>query len=97
MKYLFVILIFFLFAECKNHSVRVKNYLADDLHSLNVGSVQIGEVKSGEMTGYLPIPAGDFVVTANNRMIGSGKVNGYGKHKWTIYVSISGALSIAED
>ena len=95
--------VLFLIACIKeNHSVRVKNNLAADVNSVKFGTATVGFVASGQTSGYVHIDTGTNLSCTVNKaaggsITGTGKISGKGTHKWTIYISINGALTIQED
>lgn len=91
------------FTAClkENHSVRFQNNYSLTLYDVYVGTASLGTVGAGSVTGYQSINTGNFDITgttsAGQKLSGSGSLSGKGKHKWTVTLSSSGTVSIAED
>jgi hypothetical protein len=103
MKNFIFLICIFLLISCKkdNQSIRLKNYLSQPLTDVKVSTATIGAVGAGQMSNYVLIPKGDFLVTGKfnggSAFSANGSIHGVGKHKWTIYMDVSGNISIAED
>ncbi len=93
---LLVALITLAFTAClkPKHSVRVTNNYATAL-KIAIGPNDYGTVAPNSSTEYKSIPEGNHAI--NGDVSGSLSVTGKGKHKWTVTISNSGGVTIAED
>jgi hypothetical protein len=99
---LFLVLTFLLSACLKeNHSVRFKNNFSEQINSVKIGTADIGNVASGATSDYKSIQSGNFTISGTSAsgqpLNGTGTITGKGKHKWTVTLSNSGTIGIAED
>ena len=91
------------FTSClkEKHSVRFENNFSQRIDNLTIGNASFGSVNPGATTEYKPINTGNFSisgVSANGgQLSGTGTISGKGTHKWTVTLSSSGGISIAED
>jgi hypothetical protein len=85
----------------EDHAIRVKNDFTAPFTEMGVGEVFFSNIDVGTTTEYKPIVTGDFRVggktSSNYVLTGSGKINGTGKHRWTLTVTNTGDLTLEEN
>jgi hypothetical protein len=93
---LFTLIVFCLTACEKEEDmqVRVKNNYPQALN-VTIGPTSYGSVASGAITDYKGVPEGSHQITGD--ITGSITLEGVGKHKFTITISNTGAITLAED
>lgn len=95
-KFLFLSAILLTLSSClkPDHSLRIENQNARALN-VTVNSTTYGLVTPGNTTPYQDIQEGPMQFGGDIQ--GSGEVSGKGKHKWTMTISGSGKIAVAED
>jgi hypothetical protein len=85
----------------EKHSVRFENNFSQRIDNVVIGNASFGSVNPGVTTEYKPINTGNFTISGTGanggQLSGSGTISGKGTHKWTVTLSSSGGVSIAED
>ncbi len=103
MKYILIFALgLFIFSGCRKDrmSVRIKNNLNYLVTSVKAGDAEFGNIKTGEFSEYETISPGKFTIHVSSTgpdIDGNGEVKGFGKHKWTIYISVDGKFYVSQD
>ncbi len=92
-----------IFSSCTKQGeyIRFANYYSTEVYTVVAGTVDIGDVPSGNTSGYKLINTGNFSVSGHTSsgqaLSGSGSITGSGTHYWTMTLSASGQMSISLD
>jgi hypothetical protein len=96
-----ILMLAFMSCMKEDHQVRLTNNFSRTINNVHIGTASLGSVGPGQTSGYQPIQTGNFSISGQTdngqNLSGSGTISGKGKHKWTVTLSASGSVSMAED
>lgn len=92
------------FSACKkdpDHYIRINNQYPETIDNVIVGTAAFGSIQSGTLTVYKHINEGTSTLsgtsTSGAKLSGVVSISGNGTHRWTLGITSSGAVTIAED